>query len=79
MGAAMKRKPGRPHKVDPLRKKITIDQAVQMTEEFWSQYGKKGYSKQHIYNLISKGELNRESHSRCVLLFEDEVKQRLCG
>jgi hypothetical protein len=66
-------------KIDPTRKKITIDQAVELTAKFWSQYGKPGCSKGHIYNLISSGKLHRVGPPKRALLFEDEVIERLCG
>lgn len=74
-----KRGPGRPAKIDPNRKKISVDQAVELTQKFWGQYGKKGYSKGYIYNLISSGDLHREDHGKFVLLYEDEVREKLCG
>jgi hypothetical protein len=66
---------GRPSK----QKKITVDQAVQMTQEFWAQYDRKGYSKQYIYNLISANKLKSEHTGKYVFIFEDEVRQKLCG
>lgn len=71
----MKRKVGRPSS----RKKISVEQAVQLTKEYWAQYGRDGYSKGHIYNLIYKKELERTGPKNCALLFEDEVKEKLCG
>jgi len=75
----MKRGRGRPRRIDPSRKKISIDQAVQLTREYWAKFGKPGYSKGYIYNLISKGELHRDGPPNRALLFEDEVLERLCG
>lgn len=75
----MKRKPGRPIKVDPDAKKISVDQAVQITWEYWAQFGIKGYSKQYIYNLMSDGKLRRDTRGKGALLFEDEVREKLCG
>lgn len=74
-----KRGRGRPRKVDPNRKKITIDQAIELISAHWARYGKPGYSKGYIYNLISKGDLHREGPPKRALLFEDEVLERLCG
>lgn len=73
------RRPGRPRKIDVNRKQISIDQAVSLTKEFWKKFGKTGYSKGYIYNLISRGELARDSRGKGVLLFEDEVRAKLCG
>lgn len=73
----IERKRGRPPKAD--RKKISIDQALELSKNFWAQYGKPGYSKQHIYNLIHRKELSKEKHGKCVLVFEDEIIQKLCG
>lgn len=75
----MKRKVGRPPKIDPNRKKITVEQALEMSRRFWAQYDKKGHSRQHIYNLTCAGELSKEKHGKAILLFEDEVKAKLCG
>lgn len=75
----IKRGRGRPPKVDPNRKKISVDQAVEITKEHWAKYKKAGYSKGYIYNLISAGELHAERHGKGVLLFEDEVRKRLCA
>ena len=73
----MKRQRGRPPKID--RKKISVDQAVQITSDFWAQFGKKGYSKGYIYNMLSSGKLHKEVCGKGVLLYEDEVKEKLCG
>lgn len=75
----IKRGRGRPAKVDPNRKRITVDQAVKITEKFWSQFDRPGYSKNTIYNLSAQGKLEKETHGRCILLFEDDVIRKLCG
>lgn len=75
----IKRGRGRPAKVDPDRKRITVDQAVELVRIYWDQYGKPGYSKGYIYNLISSGKLQRTGPPKIALLFEDEVKEKLCG
>lgn len=75
----IQRKPGRPRKKDPNRKLISIDQAVTMINEHFSQYGRKGYSKGYIYNLISEGKLHREGPPSMVLLDEQEIRDKLCG
>lgn len=75
----IKRSRGRPAKIDPSRKKITIDQAVEITRKFWAQFNRDGYSKGHIYNLSASGKLEKERHGKCVLLFEDDVIRKLCG
>lgn len=75
----IKRERGRPKKVDPNRKKITIDEAVRISAKHWAQYGMTGYSKKTIYNMSSAGKLEKEPHGKCVLLFEDDVIRKLCG
>lgn len=70
---------GRPQKIDPNRRLISIDQAVQLTTEYWAAFGKKGYAKGSIYNLISAGKLHKQETGKGVLLFEDEIKEKLCG
>lgn len=75
----MKRKRGRPRKVDPNRKKITVEQALEMSREYWSQFGMEGHTKGTIYNLVCAEELHKEKRGKWILLFEDEVKKKLCG
>lgn len=76
----MKRRgPGRPPKIDPNRKKVTIDQALEIIRAHWAQYDKPGYSRGYIYNLISSGKLHRVGPPKTALLFEDEVIEKLCG
>lgn len=70
---------GRPRKIDPTRKRVSVDQAVEITKEFWAQFQKKGYSKGYIYNLTANGTLSKEKHGRDILLYEDEVREKLCG
>lgn len=73
------KKRGRPIKDDPKRKKVTVDQAVELSRQYWSQYNKPGYSKGYVYNLISSGKLHRLGPPKIALLFEDEVLEKLCG
>lgn len=73
------RKRGRPPKIDPAAKKISIDQAVELVRQYWAQYDMPGYSKGYIYNLISSGQLSRLGNKNRALLLEDEVKEKLCG
>jgi len=75
----MSKKVGRPKKLDPNRKRVTVEQAVQITKEFWAKFGRPGYSRGHIYNMISKGELDRTGPKSCALLYEDEIIEKLCG
>jgi excisionase family DNA binding protein len=70
---------GRPPKVDPNRKKISMVQALQLIEENRSSRGLPGVSKGYLYNLISEGKLKSERLGKFVLLYEDEIRQKLCG
>lgn len=70
---------GRPRKIDPSRKKLTLDQALELIRSHYAQYNLSGCSKQHLYNLISKGELEKERLGSHVLIYEDEVKKKFCG
>ncbi len=75
----MKRKPGRPHKIDTDRKRISLDEALKFIATERAKVGLKPCSKGHLYNMISKGTLSKATHNFGVLLYEDEVREKLCG